>query len=72
MPAKSEAQKNLMKMVYAYKKGSIKLSKLPKDLAEKIKNISREMSMASVKHFTESDLTFKDWKALINPSTIDS
>lgn len=68
MPAKSEAQRNLMKMVYAYKKGSLKLNNLPKSLARKIKEIAKGISTEQASHFTES-LSFVEWTEIIKKYT---
>lgn len=66
MPAKSESQRNLMRMVYAYKKGSLKLNKLPKSLAKKIRTVAKDIPLASAKDFMEGCVTLTGWLEVIN------
>lgn len=62
MPAKSKSQKNLFRMVYAYKNGDLKLSDLPKSLQDKIKKVSSDISKKDAKDFTEDKIFRKDLK----------
>jgi hypothetical protein len=52
MPSKSKSQQNLMKMVYAYKKGKLKKDDIKsKSLWNKIKNIAKDMPTKDAKDF---------------------
>lgn len=55
MPAKSKSQQRLMGMVYAYKKGFLKLKDLPKNVVSKVKDISKSMSTKEVKKYASTD-----------------
>lgn len=53
MPAKTETQRNFMKMVRAYQKGELDTSKLNPDTVKKIKKAAKGMTKKEVKKFTE-------------------
>ena len=77
MPAKSVKQQKLMGMVYALKKGALKLKDLPDALADKVKSIAKSMTTKEAKMFAGTkhkglptevketfDISFKDFITL--------
>ena len=54
MPAKSKAQKRLMSMALAYKKGDLKISDVQKYNRDKIKSLAKRMSDKELEDFTKT------------------
>lgn len=52
--SKSQDQQQLFGMVYAYKKGDLKLDDLPKKSAEKIKKMADDISLKDAKKFAST------------------
>jgi hypothetical protein len=70
MPSKSKSQYRLMNMALAYKRGKLDLSRLSDELKSKIKNISKNMSEESLKHFTKIK-KFEDFSLYLSYGKID-
>lgn len=51
MPSKSIEQKHFMQMVYAYKKGVLPLSKIPKKIRKKVIKAASEMTFKQLRDF---------------------
>lgn len=54
MPSKSRTQQRLMGLSYAYKKGNIKAKDLNPKYADKIKKLSKSMSLKSLEDFAKT------------------
>jgi hypothetical protein len=54
MPSKSKSQQRLMGLAYAYKNGDIKSKDLDSRYADKVKELSKSMSLKDLKHFART------------------
>ena len=54
MPSVSIAQKRLFSMAYAYKKGTLKLSDIPKNLRSIIKRLASQMTLKQLRDFAKT------------------
>ena len=54
LPSKSRAQKRLFSMAYAYKKGTLKLSDIPKNLRPIIKRLAKQMTLKQLRDFAKT------------------
>jgi len=51
MPAVSKAQRRLMGMAYAYRKGEIRLKDIPANVRDEVRRIAREMKLSDLREF---------------------
>ena len=54
MPSVSKAQHRLFAMAYAYKKGTLKLSDIPKNLRPVIKRLASQMTLKQLRDFAKT------------------
>jgi len=54
LPAVSISQKRLFSMAYAYKKGTLRLSDIPKNLRSIIKRLASQMTLRQLRDFAKT------------------